>query len=128
MSPTVVAEASWSIWALTYRSTARAAGEGYGEHDDNDAGLRAMVGEADMSGDASRTMPLLLALLPTAGRLHRALDADASAPAMQAFCSVQGLVLRPSIVDQAAIALQAGVQPLNGGFDGLCLAVARPAH
>ena len=43
---------------------ARAAGEGYGEHDDNDAGLRAMVGEADMSGDPSRTMPLMLALLP----------------------------------------------------------------
>lgn len=37
---------------------ARAAGEGYGEHDDNDAGLRAMV------GDPSRTMPLMLALLP----------------------------------------------------------------
>lgn len=49
------------------------------------------------------TASLLLALLPTAGRLHRALNADASAPAMQAFCSVQGLVLRPPIVDQAAI-------------------------
>jgi hypothetical protein len=40
------------------------------------------------------TASLLLALLPAAGRLHRAFDAEASAPAMQAFCSAQGLVLR----------------------------------
>lgn len=45
------------------------------------------------------TASLLLALLPAAGRLHRALDAEVSAPAMQAFCSAQGLVLRPPIVD-----------------------------
>lgn len=54
------------------------------------------------------TASLLLALLPAAGRLHRAFDADVSAPAMQAFCSAQGLVLRPSMVD-AAIFDQAAV-------------------
>ena len=52
------------LWLRSREKAARAAGEGYGEHDDNDAGLRAMVGEADMSGDPSRTMPLMLALLP----------------------------------------------------------------
>ena len=52
------------LWLHSRDKAARAAGEGYGEHDDNDAGLRAMVGEADMSGDPSRTMPLMLALLP----------------------------------------------------------------
>lgn len=46
---------------------------------------------------------LLLALLPAAGRLHRAFDAEASAPAMQAFCSAQGLVLRSPVVDPAAV-------------------------
>lgn len=49
------------------------------------------------------TASLLLALLPAAGRLHRALDAEVSAPAMQAFCSTQGLVLRPPIFDQVAV-------------------------
>lgn len=49
------------------------------------------------------TASLLLALLPAAGRLHRAFDADLSAPAMQAFCTAQGLVLRPSIVDPAIV-------------------------
>jgi len=39
------------LWLRSREKAARAAGEGYGEHDDNDAGLRAMVGEADMSGD-----------------------------------------------------------------------------
>ena len=52
------------LWLRSRKKAARAAGEGYGEHDDNDAGLRAMVGEADMSGDPSRTMPLMRALLP----------------------------------------------------------------
>ena len=52
------------LWLRSREKAARAAGEGYGEHDDNDAGLRAMVGEADMSGDPGRTMPLMLALLP----------------------------------------------------------------
>lgn len=49
------------------------------------------------------TASLLLALLPAAGRLHRAFDAEALAPAMQAFCTAQGLVLRPPIVDPAII-------------------------
>lgn len=49
------------------------------------------------------TASLLLALLPAAGRLHRALDAEVSAPAMQAFCTAQGLVLRPTIVDPAMV-------------------------
>ena len=49
------------------------------------------------------TASLLLALLPAAGRLHRAFDADISATAMQAFCTAQGLVLRPSIVDPAIV-------------------------
>lgn len=49
------------------------------------------------------TASLLLALLPAAGRLHRAFDAEASAPAMQALCSAQGLVLRSPVVDPAAV-------------------------
>ena len=32
------------LWLRSREKAARAAGEGYGEHDDNDAGLRAMVG------------------------------------------------------------------------------------
>ena len=51
------------LWLRSREKRARAAGEGYGDHDD-DTGPRGIVGEADMSGDASRTMPLLLALLP----------------------------------------------------------------
>ena len=52
------------LWLRSRESKARAAGEGYGNHDDADLDPRGMVGEADMSGDANRTMPLLLALLP----------------------------------------------------------------
>ncbi|MEG0973542.1 MAG: GntP family permease [Comamonas sp.] len=53
------------IWWLRSREkAARANGEGYGVHDDSDTGPRGQVGEADMSGDATRSMPLLLALLP----------------------------------------------------------------
>lgn len=52
------------LWLSWSEKRARVAGEGYGDHDDLDAGPRGMVGEADMSGDATRTMPLLLALLP----------------------------------------------------------------
>ena len=51
-------------WLRSREKAARASGEGYGNHDDSDTGPRGQVGEADMSGDASRTMPLLLALLP----------------------------------------------------------------
>lgn len=58
------------------------------------------------------TASLLLALLPAAGRLHRAFDAEASAPAMQAFCSAQGLVLRSPLVD-AAIVGQVIVDPAH---------------
>ncbi len=50
-------------WLRFCERKARAAGEGYGQHDDAET-PRGLVGEADMSGDASRTMPLLLALLP----------------------------------------------------------------
>lgn len=52
------------LWLGWSEKRARVAGEGYGDHDDSDAAPRGMVGEADMSGDASRTMPLVLALLP----------------------------------------------------------------
>ncbi|MBY4594728.1 GntP family permease [bacterium BD-1] len=52
------------LWLGWSEKKARVAGEGYGDHDDSDAAPRGMVGEADMSGDASRTMPLVLALLP----------------------------------------------------------------
>ncbi len=51
------------LWLRSREKAARVAGEGYGEHDDTDA-PRGQVGEADMSGDARRAMPLLLALLP----------------------------------------------------------------
>lgn len=52
------------LWLRSREKKARAAGEGYGDHDDIDNDSRGMVGEADMSGDANRTMPLALALLP----------------------------------------------------------------
>lgn len=52
------------LWLRSREKAARIAGEGYGVHDDADTGPRGQVGEADMSGDAKRTMPLLLALLP----------------------------------------------------------------
>ncbi len=51
------------LWLRSREKAARAAGEGYGQHND-DAEAKGLVGEADMTGDASRTMPLLLALLP----------------------------------------------------------------
>ena len=51
------------LWLRSREKVARANGEGYGEHPDDEAPA-GQVGEADMSGDASRTMPLLLALLP----------------------------------------------------------------
>ena len=37
---------------------------------------------------------LLLALLPTLGRLHRGLDSDPLSPGWVALCTTQGLVLR----------------------------------
>jgi len=40
------------------------------------------------------TAALLLALLPTMGRLHRGLDSDPLAPGWEALCTTQGLVLR----------------------------------
>ena len=52
------------LWLRSREKAARANGEGYGVHDDSDTGPRGQVGEADMSGDATRSMPLLLALLP----------------------------------------------------------------
>ena len=52
------------LWLRSRERKARAASEGYGDHEDDDAGPRGMVGEADMGGDATRTMPLALALLP----------------------------------------------------------------
>lgn len=51
------------LWLRSREKAARRMGEGYGDHDDRDD-TRGQVGEADMSGDASRSMPLLLALLP----------------------------------------------------------------
>ena len=50
-------------WLRSREKAARAQGEGYGNHPDDEVPT-GQVGEADMSGDASRTMPLLLALLP----------------------------------------------------------------
>lgn len=52
------------LWLRSREKAARVRGEGYGKHDESDTGPRGQVGEADMSGDAARTMPLLLALLP----------------------------------------------------------------
>ncbi|MCB1561247.1 MAG: DUF2946 family protein [Xanthomonadales bacterium] len=40
------------------------------------------------------TAALLLALLPTLGRLHRGLDSDPLGPGWVALCTSQGLVLR----------------------------------
>ena len=51
------------LWLRSREKAARAKGEGYGEHDD-DTTATGQVGEADMSGDANRTMPLAFALLP----------------------------------------------------------------
>ncbi len=51
------------LWLRSREKAARAKGEGYGEHDD-DTTATGQVGEADMSGDATRTMPLAFALLP----------------------------------------------------------------
>ena len=50
-------------WLRSREKAARAKGEGYGNHPDDEVPT-GQVGEADMSGDANRTMPLLLALLP----------------------------------------------------------------
>jgi len=50
------------------------------------------------------TASLLLVLLPAAGRLYRAGTADPLAPALQAFCTADGLALRspaPQIVGDA---------------------------
>lgn len=52
------------LWLRWCEKRARVAGEGYGSHADDDGDSRGMIGEADMSGDATRTMPLVLALLP----------------------------------------------------------------
>lgn len=52
------------LWLRFCEKRARVAGEGYGNHDDVDLDPRGMIGEADMSGDVTRTMPLVLALLP----------------------------------------------------------------
>lgn len=51
------------LWLRSREKLARANGEGYGDHPDDETPA-GQVGEADMSGDANRTMPLLLALLP----------------------------------------------------------------
>lgn len=66
------------------------------------------------------TASLLLALLPAAGRLHRAFDAEAAAPAMQAFCSAQGLVLRSSIVDPAHPPGERSPAPATGDDCAYC--------
>lgn len=51
------------LWLRSREKAARAAGEGYGEHDESQES-EGMMGEADMGGDASRTMPMALAILP----------------------------------------------------------------
>jgi len=59
------------------------------------------------------TASLLLSLLPTIGRLHRALDADAALLLdVRAFCTVQGLVERP--VDAVRDALSGIAHPAPG--------------
>ncbi len=51
------------LWLRSRERAARAQGEGYGIHADT-LEAKGQVGEADMRGDAQRTMPLVLALLP----------------------------------------------------------------
>ena len=51
------------LWLRSRERAARAQGEGYGIHADT-LEAKGQVGEADMRGDAQRSMPLVLALLP----------------------------------------------------------------
>lgn len=57
------------------------------------------------------TASLLLSLLPTIGRLHRALDADGAVPDVRAFCTTEGLAYRPADAVRDALSGSADPQP-----------------
>ncbi|MBH1964309.1 MAG: GntP family permease [Comamonadaceae bacterium] len=52
------------LWLLSRERKARLAGEGYGQHEDNEAAEVALENAAGQAGDHRRSMPLVLALLP----------------------------------------------------------------